>query len=145
MRSSTFRSPSRALRRKNPRPADFDAYWERALGEMRSVEPKVSSCRRVPAEFECFDLWFTGVRGARSREVPPAETQRARSRPARFGYSGNSGDFRTSSLGGGWFLRRGARLRRGGKSNDARRHARGRLNGHIIRTTCSTSPTNCFS
>ncbi len=26
---------------RNPRPADFDSYWDRALTEMRSVDPKV--------------------------------------------------------------------------------------------------------
>ncbi|MCX7031216.1 MAG: acetylxylan esterase, partial [Spirochaetes bacterium] len=53
---------------RNPRPADFDAYWDRALAEMRAVDPKVEL---VPHDIgaslgvECFDLWFTGVRGAR--------------------------------------------------------------------------------
>ena len=51
----------------NPRPKDFDRFWEDALAEMRSVDPKVTL---EPAEFqapfaECFDLTFTGVRGAR--------------------------------------------------------------------------------
>ncbi len=52
---------------RNPKPADFDAYWERALEEMRVVEPQVEL---VPSEFqvpfaECYDMYFTGVRGAR--------------------------------------------------------------------------------
>ena len=51
----------------NPRPADFDAYWDRAIAEMRAVDPQVEL---VPSAFqtpqaECFDLYFTGVRGAR--------------------------------------------------------------------------------
>jgi len=52
---------------RNPRPDDFDAYWERGLAEMRSTDPQV---QLTPAEFqtpfaECFHLEFTGVGGAR--------------------------------------------------------------------------------
>src|ERR1051325_11462148 len=51
----------------NPRPADFDAYWERGLAEMRALDPQVEL---VPAKLqtrfaECFHLYFTGTRGAR--------------------------------------------------------------------------------
>ena len=51
----------------NPRPDDFDAYWEQAVAEMRAVDPAV---QLVPSEFQapiadCYDLFFTGVRGAR--------------------------------------------------------------------------------
>lgn len=51
----------------SPRPADFDAYWDRALTEMRAVDPQmelVPSTFQVPYA-ECYDLYFTGVRGAR--------------------------------------------------------------------------------
>lgn len=52
---------------RNPRPSDFDAYWERALAELREVTPNVEF---VPSPFQtpyadCFDLYYTGVRGAR--------------------------------------------------------------------------------
>jgi cephalosporin-C deacetylase len=51
----------------NPRPKDFDAYWDRALKDLQAVDPQVEF---VPASFqcsfaECFDLFFTGVGGAR--------------------------------------------------------------------------------
>ncbi len=51
----------------NPRPADFDEYWEKSLAEMRALDGEVSF---VPAAFQtpdvlCQDLWFTGVHGAR--------------------------------------------------------------------------------
>ncbi len=57
----------RAYSGVNPKPADFDAFWERGLAEMRSVDPRIEL---RPAEFqvpfaECFHLFFTGVRGAR--------------------------------------------------------------------------------
>ena len=51
----------------NPKPGDFDAYWRRALDEMHGLDPAVEL---RPAGFqadfaECFDLYFTGVGGAR--------------------------------------------------------------------------------
>jgi cephalosporin-C deacetylase len=51
----------------NPKPEDFEQYWERALDEMNSTDPRAEL---IPASFEsiaaeCFDLYFTGVKGAR--------------------------------------------------------------------------------
>jgi cephalosporin-C deacetylase len=51
----------------NPRPGDFDVYWEAALQEQRATDPDMEL---VPNSFqtpfaECFDLYFTGARGAR--------------------------------------------------------------------------------
>ena len=51
----------------NPKPDDFDEYWDRAISEMKSVDPEIQI---TPAEFQspiadCFDMYFTGVNGAR--------------------------------------------------------------------------------
>ena len=51
----------------NPRPADFEEYWEDALRELDGID---SGIELVPSKFqvsfaECFDMYFTGVRGAR--------------------------------------------------------------------------------
>ena len=51
----------------NPRPADFDAYWERGLAEMHALG---TECTLTPSWFQtphvqCDDLYFTGVGGAR--------------------------------------------------------------------------------
>lgn len=51
----------------NPRPADFDAYWDRGLAEMRALG---TACELSPAEFQapgvrCDDMVFTGTGGAR--------------------------------------------------------------------------------
>lgn len=52
---------------RNPRPPDFDAYWDGALAEMRAVEADVELApHAIDAPFaECFDLYFTGTGGAR--------------------------------------------------------------------------------
>jgi cephalosporin-C deacetylase len=57
----------RSYRGTNPRPADFDEFWDRALTDLSAVDPEAAL---VPSSFDacfadCFDLWFTGVGGAR--------------------------------------------------------------------------------
>lgn len=51
----------------NPKPDDFDDYWNRAIAEMKAVEPQVEL---IKAEFQapfakCYHMYYTGVRGAR--------------------------------------------------------------------------------
>ena len=51
----------------NPRPADFDEYWNNSIAEMKAIDPQVVMKK---AEFqspvvECYDMYFTGVNGAR--------------------------------------------------------------------------------
>lgn len=82
----------------NPRPADFDDFWEQALDEMRAVEPEV---RCEPAGFEaafaeCFDLTFTGVRGARvyAKYLRPRGAKAPGPAVLKFhGYTMHSGDW----------------------------------------------------
>ncbi|GFR38380.1 acetylxylan esterase [Insulibacter thermoxylanivorax] len=82
----------------NPRPDDFDAYWERALAEMQTVDPQIEL---VPSEFqvpfaECFHLYFTGVRGARihAKYIRPKGVQEPHPAIIMFhGYYMNSGDW----------------------------------------------------
>ena len=52
---------------RNPKPADFDEYWDRALKELDATPPQVEVTQHLsPARFaDCYDLWFTGVGGAR--------------------------------------------------------------------------------
>ena len=51
----------------NPAPGDFDAFWDAGLAEMRAIDPEIEL---TPASFDipyarCFDMYFTGVGGAR--------------------------------------------------------------------------------
>jgi len=51
---------------RNPKPEDFDLYWDRALAEMRACNPDPEMTR---ADFQlpyadCFHLFFTGVGGS---------------------------------------------------------------------------------
>ncbi len=86
----------------NPRPADFDAYWDRALAEMRALG---TGCELTPSAFQtptvrCDDLHFTGVGGARvyAKLLRPAGKTRCPLVLRFHGYSGDSGDW-AESLG----------------------------------------------
>lgn len=87
-----------AYQGRNPRPDDFDEYWERALTEMTSVDPSVEL---IPSSFtvpfaDCFDLYFTGVRGARvhAKYVRPKNVSEPHPAILQFhGYTGNAGDW----------------------------------------------------
>ena len=83
---------------KNPRPADFDTFWDRGLAEMRKVDPQVELKR---ADFQtpfadCFDMYFTGVGGARlhAKLLKPKKTAGKHPAVLMFhGYSGSAGDW----------------------------------------------------
>jgi cephalosporin-C deacetylase len=124
----------------NPRPADFDDYWENALAEMRSVDPEISL---TPAEFhapfaECFHLRFTGVNGARVHAKFLRPRQIAAPSPALLlfhGYSGNSGDWadKLAYVAAGFTVAALDCRGQGGLSEDAGGVKGHTLNGHIIR------------
>ena len=82
---------------RNPRPADFDAYWDRALNELDATDPNPRLVPHAsPAGFaECFDLWFTGV-GQAQIHAQYVRPHSGTSHPAvlKFhGYSGNAGNW----------------------------------------------------
>ncbi|MDP0502018.1 MAG: alpha/beta fold hydrolase [Verrucomicrobiota bacterium JB022] len=84
---------------RNPRPADFDAFWQQSREELATIAPEVEL---KPAAFQtplaiCSNLYFSGTHGARVH----AKLLRPKHRPADgspillhfHGYSGNSGDW----------------------------------------------------
>ncbi len=123
----------------NPRPADFDSYWDTALAEMRALDPQVEL---VPAQFqapnaECF-LYFTGVGGARIH----AKLLRPKNAPAPHpavlmfhGYSGDSGDWadKLAYVGQGYTVAALDCRGQGGRSQDTGDVTGNTLHGHIIR------------
>ncbi|HDP34155.1 MAG TPA: acetylxylan esterase [Candidatus Hydrogenedentes bacterium] len=127
-------------RGRNPRPADFDEYWERALAEMASVEPDVSL---TPAAFqtsfaECFDLRFTGVRGARiyAKYLRPKGDRAPHPALLMFhGYSGNCGDWhdKLGYVASGFSVAALDVRGQGGLSEDTGGVKGTTQNGHIIR------------
>lgn len=83
----------------SPKPGDFDAYWEKALTELDAIDPNpVLEPSKVihPRNAEAFDLWFTGVGGARiyAKYLRPKNTQKPHPAVLQFhGYTGSSGEW----------------------------------------------------
>jgi cephalosporin-C deacetylase len=124
----------------NPRPADFDAYWDAGLEEMRSIDPRVEL---VPADFqtpfaECFHLYFTGVGGARvhAKLIRPLNAQEPHPALLMFhGYSGNSGEWmdKLGYAAMGYTVAALDCRGQGGLSEDVCGVRGGTLRGHIVR------------
>ncbi|MGD0724063.1 MAG: acetylxylan esterase [Spirochaetia bacterium] len=125
---------------RNPRPADHDSYWERALAEMHATDPMVELVpHAMNAPYaECFDMYFTGVRGARvhAKYARPARPRGKHPAVLQFhGYSVNSGEWseklKWAALG---FSAAALDCRgQGGLSEDTGGVKGTTLRGHIIR------------
>jgi cephalosporin-C deacetylase len=126
---------------RNPRPADFDAYWEAALRELDATDPKpelVPTKAITPRHSEAFDLWFTGVGGARiyAKYVRPRQSSGKNPAVLQFhGYTGSSGDFvsRLAWSGEGFCVAALDCRGQGGRSEDNTQALGTTYRGHIIR------------
>ena len=125
---------------KNPRPQDFDVFWEKSLVEMRALDGQFDL---VPAEFktsfaECFDLYFTGVGGARVHAKLLRPRNATEPHPALLlfhGYTGDSGDWydKLGYVGEGFTVAALDCRGQAGLSNDNSNVMGNTLHGHIIR------------
>lgn len=125
---------------RNPRPDDFDAYWDRGLAEMRALDPAVELAPvPSPATFaECFDMTFTGVGGARvyAKYLRPAASPGPHPAVVLFhGYSGQSGDWfdKLPWVAQGYTVAALDCRGQGGRSEDVGGVRGNTLRGHIIR------------
>lgn len=124
----------------SPRPDDFDQYWARALAELEDVDPQVEL---VPSNFqaphaECFDLYFTGVQGARihAKYARPKASTTPHPAVLQFhGYAWNSGDWndKLAYASIGYSIAALDCRGQGGSSEDAGQVKGTTLRGHIIR------------
>ena len=126
---------------RNPRPLEFDAFWERALAEMHAQDSQVElrPNKSIDPPFaECFDLFFTGVGGSRIRSKylrPKGVTGKHPAVLMFHGYSGSSGDWndKLNYVAAGFSVAAMDCRGQGGLSED-RGGAKGTtLKGHIIR------------
>ena len=82
----------------NPRPADIDEFWDRSIAKMEALG---TGCELIKADFqvpgaECFELYFTGMGGARihGRLVRPAKIDKPLPGVIHFhGYAGRGAGF----------------------------------------------------
>ena len=125
---------------RNPRPADFDSFWDNSLAEMKKLDPKVEL---IPAKFtaalaDCFDLHFTGVGGARvhAKYLRPKTGKQPHPAILLFhGYSGNAGDWfdKLAWVAQGFSVFALNCRGQGGRSQDLGGVTGTTLRGHIIR------------
>ena len=123
----------------NPRPGDFDAFWEAALAELDATDP---AAELTPADFhapqaECFHLHFTGIGGARvyAKYLRPKSAVSCPAVLQFHGYSGSSGDWwdKLAYVGTGSCVAALDCRGQGGRSEDVGGVLGNTLRGHIIR------------
>lgn len=124
----------------NPRPADFDAFWDSSVAEMQAINPQVEL---KPAAFqtrnaECFDLFFTGCGGARvhAKFLRPRNVSTPHPAVVQFhGYADKAGDWseRLKFISEGFSVASLDCRGQGGLSEDCGGTTGNTLRGHIIR------------
>ena len=123
----------------NPKPEDFDAYWERGLRELDRIDPHVTMTTAYPHPmFDCCDLYFTGTGNARvyAKFVMPKQARFPVPAVMQFhGYSGSSGDWAglLQIAASGYAVAALDVRGQGGKSEDTSVVRGNTLHGHIIR------------
>lgn len=135
----------------SPRPADFDAYWAKALSDLEAQDLAVEF---VPAAFqtdkaECYDLYFTGVGGSRvhAKFLKPRLIDGKAPAVLQFhGYSADSGDW-SGKLGyadEGFVVAALDCRGQGGLSEDRTAYRGTTMNGLIIRGLDDPDPENLY-
>ncbi|MBA2481263.1 MAG: acetylxylan esterase [Planctomycetes bacterium] len=132
---------------RNPCPPDMDQFWDASIAEMKRVDAKVEL---TPGPFsfaqaECFDLWFTGVGGARVHAKYLRPKTRAGKLPAILifhGYTGSSGDWfdKLAWVAQGYCVAVLDCRGQGGLSEDTGSVKGNTHHGHIIRGLSEDSP-----
>ena len=132
---------------RNECPADIDAYWDRAVAGMEALG---AGCELIKSEFqvpnaECYDMYFTGVGGARihAKFARPANVTGRIPAVLNFhGYSGSGGSF-SSMLGyvcAGFAVAAIDARGQGGYSEDVGGVIGNTLHGQIIRGLMDENP-----
>jgi cephalosporin-C deacetylase len=125
----------------NPRPGDFDIFWDKALQELDETKPNVEL---IPVDVlgntnaELFDLYFTGVGGARiyAKYLRPKGAKNPAPAVLQFhGYSGSSGDWsdKLNFVNEGYVVAALDCRGQGGLSEDNSQVTGNTREGHVIR------------
>ncbi|MGD0088601.1 MAG: alpha/beta fold hydrolase [Planctomycetota bacterium] len=147
-----FEMPMKELKKykgRNPCPPDMDEFWDASLAEMHALG---TQAELRPAAFkaphaECFDLYFTGIKGARihAKYARPRKIAPGARLPAVVlfhGYTGHSGDWadKLSWVGQGFCVAALDCRGQGGLSEDVGGVRGNTHHGHIIRGLDEDAP-----
>ncbi len=124
----------------SPKPDDFDEYWARALKEMNEVkaEPEFIKSDFETPYADCYDLFYSGVKGARihAKLLIPKKIEGLAPAVLNFhGYTGNCGNwFDKLPFAAAGFVVAALDCRgQGGLSEDVGGIKGNTMEGHIIR------------
>ncbi len=130
----------KAYKGKNPCPEDFDKFWDSSIKEIEAIDAKIElvQYKTSSSYAECFDLYFTGVGGARvhAKYLRPKNSKAPNPAVCMFhGYSGNSGEWvdKMNYVAQGFCVAALDCRGQGGKSEDVGGVTGNTLKGHIIR------------
>lgn len=142
-----------AYKGSNIKPADYDAYWARALRELDALDFKPEL---IPSSFksgiaDCFDLYFTSTGAARihAKLLIPKAASKQNKAPAVLqfhGYSGDCGDWmsKLSYVAEGFVVAALDCRGQAGASQDSIPVWGNTLNGHIIRGLDDPDPDKLY-
>ncbi len=130
----------KAYQGKNPKPDDFDQFWDKNIAEVKELDPEVEF---VPSNFktpytDCLDMYFTSIGAARIHAKLLRPKQASHSHPAVLmfhGYAGNAGDWidKLGYVALGFTVAAMDCRGQGGLSEDSGDVKGNTLKGHIIR------------
>lgn len=124
---------------RNPRPADFDDFWDRSLRELDSQDPQVSfeTASFKTSIAHCRHMYFTGVGGARvhAKLLQPKKDANGAALLCFHGYTMDAGDWATylGYAAAGFTVAAMDCRGQGGLSTDSLSVSGTTLHGHIIR------------
>ncbi|TVR47968.1 MAG: alpha/beta fold hydrolase [Planctomycetota bacterium] len=135
---------------RNPRPEDFDAFWDDGVAQMQRQDAQLvltPAGWQVPG-VECFELWFSGVGGARihAKYLRPEGRSNCPVVLQFHGYSQSSGDWssKLSWVQQGYAIAAMDVRGQGGLSEDIGGVYGTTLKGHIIRGIDAGRPERLF-
>jgi cephalosporin-C deacetylase len=131
----------KAYRGTNPKPKDFERFWDASLKEMRALDPKMELVpnHTIQAPFaECYDMTWTGVGGSRVHAKLLRPKGAVKPHPALcffHGYSVSSEDWndKLGYVASGFTFAAMDCRGQGGSSEDRGGVTGTTLRGHIIR------------
>ncbi len=136
---------------RNPKPDDFDAFWDASLKELDQLDLQVE---RIPNSFsqpvaDCYDLFYNGTGGARIHAkllVPKRLMEKAPAVLHFHGYSGRAPDWSelVNYAGAGFVLAAMDCRGQAGQSTDAITTYGPTKDGHIIRGLSDEDPRNLY-
>ncbi len=136
---------------RNPKPDDFEQYWERALKELdeASLEYTLEKADIETDNVECFELYFTGVGGAVQHcklARPKHITQKLKGLCMFHGYTGHSGGWidKIAYASSGFVVLSLDTRGQGGYSEDNLVTKGNTHHGHIIRGLSEDNPDKLF-